>query len=340
MIQHFYHWSGLTVEVLCATEEQARRLDRLWRAFFAVTPGSPQPPTFSLDYQQPVPDPATGLAAPMSPPPLLDEFCRDSQSVMWRTPEGLCLQVGSTWLAVATAQRKAHGVIDDSLWQLPITQQREFFLRSLLMLFSGQKYYGLHANGVVCARHSLLLIGPSGSGKTTLTLGLVQAGWHYLGDDSVALQPTATGVVAHALQKGFACTQQTLAFFPQLQGAVVQALDRNQAKYQVNMALLAPHQFTPSSRPTGLLFPVITGEPTSQLVPLAPAETLFRLVEQSAGIFTDRALAQQQMALLRDLAYQAPGYRLHLGKDAYRTPAVVATLWENAAREPVPTGSR
>lgn len=316
----FYRWADQLIAVVCADMAQVAQLDIVWRELFSMTPVTApvDAPTLVLHYGT--------SASNIVRPPLLTRLAHDVHSTMWRTPAGYCLQVGASWLAIGNVQGQVRGVIELAFWQLPLTVQREFFQRSLLLLLSQQQRYGLHANGVIGTTGGLLLIGPSGSGKTTLTLSLVISGWRYLGDDVVLLQQGAAGVVAHTLQLGFACTQQTLAVFPQLRSAVCRELDPVRCKQQVNLAAVVPGQRADMALPHALLFPCIHTCATTELTPLTPAESLFLLVEQSAGLLVDRASAAQQLTVLRNLVQQAPGYRIRLGRDLVQEPAIATTL--------------
>ncbi len=187
-------------------------------------------------------------------------------------------------------------------------------------------FYGLHANGVGQKDQQFLLIGESGSGKTTLTLSLLQSGWRYLGDDVVVLEQRAQGVAALALQRGCACTPQTAAFFPALQAALTETLDPVRHKRQLALEACYGPQFVPSLTPRILLFPTVTGEPRSHLLPLDATTAMLRLMEQSAALLIEPRSAALQMAMLRQLLQQARAYRLWLGQDVYREPAAVAAL--------------
>jgi hypothetical protein len=52
----------------------------------------------------------------------------------------------------------------------------------------------LHASAVAAGERALVLPGPMGAGKSTLAAALVQAGWSYLTDEVVALNP-GTGMI-------------------------------------------------------------------------------------------------------------------------------------------------
>jgi hypothetical protein len=56
----------------------------------------------------------------------------------------------------------------------------------------------LHAGGVVLDEAGVIISGPSGAGKTTLTAALVRAGFGYLTDEALAIDPTTGFLQAYA----------------------------------------------------------------------------------------------------------------------------------------------
>jgi hypothetical protein len=251
-------------------------------------------------------------------------------SRVWQTERGLRLEYGNSHLSIEPQHGYADGALATDFWTTPRADQRDFFLRSLLMLVRPQAIYGLHANAVVYGDKGMLLIGHSGSGKTTLTLSLLQSGWHYLGDDVVALrqlsEAASSTVEALALQRGCAVTPRTIGFFPHLQPLLADALDPVRQKRQVLLQDAFSAQFAPTVQPKILLFPVITGEAQSWLTTLSETSTMIGLMEQSAGILIDSTVVATQVEVLRHLLQQTQSYRLHLGRDVYEDPAAVAAL--------------
>ncbi|MCB0064361.1 MAG: hypothetical protein KDE19_19690 [Caldilineaceae bacterium] len=209
-------------------------------------------------------------------------------------------------------------------WCYSLAEQRDFFMRGLLLLVRGKKRYGLHANGVVKEEAGMLVVGPSGHGKTTLTLSLVQAGWRYLGDDVAVLHATGDGIEALALQQGFACTPQTTHFFPQLPTAAAQQLDTVRHKRWLPLHAHQAGQLVTACSPQVLLFPTIVDAAESRLVPLDETQTLLRLMEQSAALLIEADTAAQQMTTLQQLGDQTRSYQLLAGRDVYMNPAAVA----------------
>lgn len=320
MYRSFYKWTDVTIETVCNDANAALHLDQFWQKFFLVTSlTTPQTElTVSLHFQ------------PMSAPPAdrsgLKQVWQRGESTVWQTAHGLCLQIGTTSLVIDSIRGYAEGTLDVGFWAYSLAEQRDFFMRSLLMLFRSAKIYGLHANGVVHDDRGVLLIGHSGSGKTTLTLSLVQAGWRYLGDDVVALRLGQEGVEAVALQRGFACTPQTFTFFPGLPVVTTEQLDPVRQKQRLVLTEQYDQQLVSTCLPRVLLFPMITDAQQSRLIRLDKTETLLALMEQSAALLVEPRTAALQMALLQQLGEQTEGYRLLLGSDGYSDPSTVASL--------------
>ena len=319
----FYTWNNMTLATACADDLQAAQLAQLWQRFFCFEPAAPA---------QANPMMTLHLVPVSSVPPAVTEptlAWSNGKSKVWKTRDGLCLQEGTTSLTIDIARSHAEGVIDAQFWQQPLAAQRDFFLRSLLTLLRRASIYGLHANGVLQQDHGILLIGPSGSGKTTLTLRLVQAGWHYLGDDVVALRQNGSLVEALALQHSFACTPQTIDFFPDLQRFLRQMLDPARHKRQLTLAAGYTEQFATHCIPRVLLFPTITQKLHSRLVALSETQAMLKIMAQSAGLLLDSQSAARQTAVLKQLLQQTTYYQLFLGQDVYAEPATIVNLLGN-----------
>ncbi len=318
--QTFYTWNHITLATACANAAQAAQLDQLWQRFFCVEPIAPAQANPMMTLQL---VPTTSAQAASTAQTLI---WSNGESKVWKTPEGLCLQEGATYLSIDIARSHAEGMVDAEFWHQPLADQRDFFLRSLLTLLRRAEIYGLHANGVMQNDKGILLIGQSGSGKTTLTLSLVQAGWHYLGDDVVALQQREGLVEALALQHSFACTPQTIGFFPALERSLQQILDPVRHKRQLTLAATHAEQFAAHCIPRVLLFPTITRASHSRLVALGETQAMLNLMAHSAGLLLDSPSAARQTAVLKQLAQQAIAYQLLLGQDVYAEPAAIVNL--------------
>jgi hypothetical protein len=81
------------------------------------------------------------------------------------------------------------------------------------------EYLWLHAGAVACEEQAVLFTGPSGSGKSTLTLRLAEAGWQYLCDDVLAIEPESLRVYP-------------IPFPPQRRTTYVQSMSRSDFLFQ------------------------------------------------------------------------------------------------------------
>lgn len=253
--------------------------------------------------------------------------------VVWQTQAGFRLSCSDSLLQVYPATGEAVGWLAPAFPACPLHEQRDFFLLSLLMLCHGRHCFAIHANGLCDPEgRAYLLVGNSGSGKTTLAMTCVQQGWHYLGDDVVLLGQSGLDIHAYALRRDFACSQRTLAHLwaqdssnrPGMTAVGDEAIP--DAKQMIDEAGFYPARVLPTLRPTMICFTHIVQQPQSQLSPLAQSQALIYLAQQSAGLMTDRTIAQRQLTLLKQLTTQAPGYTLALGQDVFRDPGALPRL--------------
>lgn len=260
---------------------------------------------------------------------------------VWQSQTGFRLWCGDTTLCVEPATGEAVGWLAPSFWSCCPRDQRDFFLISLLMLCHRQQCYGLHANGLsdnpsdnqASTEHGYLLVGNSGSGKTTLAMSLVRQGWRYLGDDVILLSQGASGIQAYALRRDFACTPTTLAhiFTHTTPAPDTIVTDNPMAKQIIPEIAFQPAHFQPVIWPKIIYFTQLAQQPQSQLRPIPQTQSLISLAQQSAGIMTDRRLAEQQMAFLKQLTSQARIYELCIGFDVFTDPTAVASLLQRGA---------
>lgn len=292
--------------------------------FLADEASAPATPAIPLAFRPP------GAVQP--PLPVGAPVYQAGELGVWRWHAGFWLTCGASWLALDLADLQGWGVLTAAFWQCPPQDQRDFWLLTWLMLGHRQGYYGVHANGLRDwqaapqgdGQADYLLIGPSGSGKSTLALRLIEQGWQHSGDDVVLLHaaPSAAAPIhALALRRDFALAPQTL-----VDCSITHAAGAK-AGAKVFMALgHEPGQWCQQLRPTRLCFATLCDAQQSRLTPLDPAQALVRLAQQSAGLLTDRQLAQRQFALLARLCQQAQLEQLWLGRDVLTAPARVAAL--------------
>ena len=246
---------------------------------------------------------------------------------IWALTSGYELVAGETRVIVHEDRDQAELFLHDSLWKLPLPDQRELLVLSFLMLLRRRQRFGLHANAVASNQRCLLIAGPSGSGKTSLSLCFIQQGWRFTSDDASLLRPVDGNVEVQAFRRGFSCPTTTLRHMRALHPESGKALPGD--KRLVDLAEVMPEQFMPCCRPEVLLFPEIVSAERSTVTKRSPSGALTGLMAQSPGIMTDVASATRQSAVLADLVRQTSSYRIRLGRDVFENPEDLASLVES-----------
>jgi hypothetical protein len=249
-----------------------------------------------------------------------------------KTAAGFYIHSEGSFLDLDLLHSRGVGYLADNFWGRPPQSQHSFFVRFFLMLLPRHGLYGLHANGVVKDDLGCLIVGNSGHGKTTVTLSLIRQGWHYVSDDALMLGRTSLEIQALAFRRWFACTQETVGYFPELSLAVGEVWRTQDGKRTVDLKTIYPGQFTSHCKPQLLLFPRITERSHSQLVPLDATRAMIALMQQSPGLTVGQPVVSRQLDVLRQLVNQARSYQLLLGRDAYQDPTAVEKLASSAQR--------
>lgn len=156
-----------------------------------------------------------------------------------------------------------------------------------------------------------LLVGDARAGKTTTTVNLTGQGCAYLSDDHVVLSAAdGGGVRVDGLPRTF-------------------HLDAGWARGEVEGTRLDfdpgeidGGRWMPSAPLSGLLFPVVEADSATALQPVSAADALAGLVRQSPWFLADTVAAPGVLALLERVV-QRPAFRLVLGIDSYREPALL-----------------
>src|SRR5262245_18127118 len=191
--------------------------------------------------------------------------------------------------------------------------------------------YSFHGAGLAPPQGSsgLLVAGGSGTGKSTLALRLAQAGWRYLGDDSLLLYETASGVEVSGLRRPFAVSSTTVAAvaWPRLGESLGAPVLDDPDKRWVSPDELFPGQAVPSMHPAMLLFSTLADEHHSRLSEVRPAEALSQLIRTRlwAG-GGEGAEARRCLRVLGQLVRQVRSYQLLAGRDLLESPDCAAGL--------------
>lgn len=218
--------------------------------------------------------------------------------------------------------------------------QATFLRRYVFLLALGQlmQVYGFepcHAGTVTTpwgSQQGALLIGTSGSGKTTLSLGCAIAGCGLLGDDLVMLREnTTTGTIgAYAVTNEVAVRSGSIDLWSQLAFLRELPTDARDKRYctieQIRRG--ATCTYTPIRL---LLFPELTTEAQSTVIPLSKAGTLQELMDKCLDKQQRSVQVQERLfVLLSKLAEQSAGYRVAIARDTNDGPRLVCSLFAGA----------
>src|SRR5262249_28449019 len=147
--------------------------------------------------------------------------------------------------------------------------------------------------------------------------------WRYLGDDSLLLYDSPSGVAACGLRRPFAVSKTTMTdvTWPRLNEAPRIPVLGDPNKYWLFPEDLFPGQAAASMQPAILLFPELTSEPRSRLCGVRPPDALARLIQMRfwSGSGGD-ADAHSCLRLLGRLAKQVRSYELKAGRDLLESP--------------------
>jgi hypothetical protein len=206
-----------------------------------------------------------------------------------------------------------------ALWTTPDVDHRFFwhtFMRMAVAAYlSDRNVTPLHAAALVDPGGALwLFAGYTHSGKSTLTIGLLESGWQYLGDDGVVLAETDVGIVAHSWWGSSLLDPILTEHYPHLIHEMGDWVGQRRA---IDLRQCYPHQWLTENTPVYLAFPCFdTAEPLARLEPLSPGMALGQLMQHSAPWLLENP--QPHLRRLQALCCQTQHFTLHLGS-ALRT---------------------
>jgi len=202
----------------------------------------------------------------------------------------------------------------------------QIFSQALCGVLRRCDVYPFHSAGVVPPGHdkALLIAGPSGSGKTTLTLQLAACGWNYLADDTLVLRKDHQFLEAYALRKFFALRMDTI-------GALQLSQLQPTSTSSVLKVRVAPQNLFSSNqleraRTAGIIFPVLTEKPESDIRRLDPAEAMTKLLRLAPWAGYDKPTATKYLRFLADLANECAAFELLAGTDLLQDRLLAAEL--------------
>jgi hypothetical protein len=143
---------------------------------------------------------------------------------------------------------------------LSLTHSKAFAIETLLWHINGaivdraDPFVVLHAGGVALEGVGAIISGPSGAGKTTLTAALVRAGFRYLTDEALAIDP-ATHLL-HPYPKALNIRSGSWELLPDLRPP---PSDLAQRAWRVAPTDIRPDAIAGPTPPSVVLFPRLGG---------------------------------------------------------------------------------
>ncbi len=228
--------------------------------------------------------------------------------------------------------------------ELPDRYQESFLRRYVFLIALGQlmRAFGFepcHSAAITApwdSNQGALILGSSGSGKTTLSLGCAMNGCGLLGDDLIMLRADGPRISACSITQEVSVRSGSIDLWPSLEFLRSYPVDDRDKRY-CSIERIRPGA-TRTQTPIGLLiFPLLTDESHSTLIPMSKARTLQALIELCTGRSAARtgySQAQERLFfLLSALAQQASGYQLAIARGASDGPELVCTLFTGKPHE-------
>jgi len=180
----------------------------------------------------------------------------------------------------------------------------------------------LHAGCAASGDKAVILPGAWGRGKSTLILELYRAGWQFLSDDIVPIDPG---------------TGRAIPFpgAPQVRASSGKTLSRNEISgLSKSAAVIDPAKVAPGPQPvSAIVFPHFLPEAETQFETMSPAQAVGELLENCLSFQNNTdATIQTLCALVENL----PAYRLYFSDAGEATEMIMrlqASLQENASPE-------
>jgi hypothetical protein len=227
--------------------------------------------------------------------------------------------------------------------EMPEHYQTSFLRRYVFLLALGHVmtrfgFEPFHAAAITAPwddQQGALLVGASGSGKTTLSIGCAIAGCGFLGDDLVMLREQSPGgqIVTSAITHEVAVRSTSLQLWDALTFLEQYPADLRDKRYCPIDAIRAGsgRWQTPIRL---LLFPSLTTDAESRIIPLSKAQALQALVEQSISRrYQHHHTPETLFAFLSQLAWQSTAYQLAVSRGAHDGPDIVKSLFTGEQHE-------
>jgi hypothetical protein len=197
-----------------------------------------------------------------------------------------------------------HLVEDSNAWH--VMAMLQWHLNQAVVAASSRSRVLLHAAAAVQDDVSVVLAAPMENGKTTTVTGLVRAGFGYLTDETVAIDPDTHRIAAYP--KALTIDQGSWPLFPDLRVPPIGPAD---ASWYVPVERIREGaQLAEAEAPSLLIFPAYRPGAQTALIPLSASEAVLDLVRST---FRFEEAPERNLAVLAAVARSGAAYRLDIG---------------------------
>jgi hypothetical protein len=195
----------------------------------------------------------------------------------------------------------------------------------LLLWHSDRGAEVIHAALVSKNGQGVLFAGKGGAGKSTAALACLEAGFHYVGDDYIALEACDQGIfVGHSLYSVTWFMADHLTRFPRLIPHAIYPERPEQEKTLVPLSQVFCGSLVSAARIGALMLPRVTANSSARILPASKGDALFAVAPSSILLRpTSGAATLNKLACL---AEKVPCYWLELGRDLDQVPNRVEEL--------------
>lgn len=184
----------------------------------------------------------------------------------------------------------------------------------------------LHASAAEWKGRTLIFPAPMESGKTTLVAGLVRAGFGYVSDEAVAIDPSS--LMVDAFPRALSIDRGSWATLNDLKPTLELEIEHFQGEqWQVPPDSIRPGAVAHRTQPRFVIVPRYREGSETRLFPLRRVEAVHVMGENA---FNFQDFGDQGLRLLASVARVTSCYRLDIG-DLDRACSLVANLVEHSA---------
>lgn len=225
---------------------------------------------------------------------------------------------GHSWFSVDLDDRSGVMALHPGFSTLSAKAQLDLFLIGFNELLASLNHFDLHGAALTHNGAGVLLVGGTRTGKSTAALALVAAGWRYVSDDALILS-TETPVRVRSFRRPFNVDPELARHYSGI-AAHFRGEEGEDGKRFLDVDRAFPGQFADACVPSHLIFTRLSGEGTTSVERLEPAEAMARLVRQSPSLAFRGRHARPHLDALARLVRQTRPFLLSAGRDARDRP--------------------